>query len=270
MKGPKRELRIYRITDAGPKENEDSCFVVQHTVSLDEEMDSIPVTAALACMADGVSSQSLARFSSDFITGCVEDWYDEEGDRIFRSEATEVMENMHDLVMEIHEDLKKESDKRNISVGSTMDLAVMGKRKLFVTHVGDSRVYVYDGKDLVKVTEDQTVAQTEKVTGIRYNEVAENRKEHYLMQCMGVGDISPYQYEVNIPVTCDILLCTDGLTNRLTSYDITTELKKKQTGNDALLSLVKMARKRGEPDNITAILLRRREKPDRQAKGNRK
>ena len=45
------------------------------------------------------------------------------------------------------------------------------------------------------------------------------------------------------------------------------ELSKKQAGGDALLNMVNLAREKGESDNITAILIRRREKPDT-AKGS--
>lgn len=246
-----KELRIYKITDAGPKDNEDSCYVVQHSL-----------TTALACMADGVSSQSAARHTSSFITQYVEDFYEEEGDLIFHSDPEKVQRMMLDLVMDIHNDLLVEAEESGSTLGSTIDLAVIGKGRMFVTHVGDSRVYLYDGKNIEKITEDQTVEQAEKTTGYKYD-IEEKRKAHTLLQCLGSGEVSPYQYDVAIPVTCDILLCSDGLTNRLTNHDITTELKKKQIGSDALLALVKQARKRGESDNITAILIRRREKADK-------
>lgn len=245
------ELRIYKITDAGPKDNEDSCYVVQHSV-----------TTALACMADGVSSQNAARLTSNFITEYVEDFYEEEGNLIFRSDPDTVQKKMLELVMDIHNDLLAESETSGSALGSTIDLAVIGKRKMFVTHVGDSRVYLYDGKNIEKITEDQTVEEVEKATGIKFA-VREERKAHLLMQCLGTGEVSPYQYDVDIPITCDILLCSDGLTNRLSNHDLTTELRKKQTGKDALLNLVKKARSNGEPDNITAILIRRREKADK-------
>lgn len=254
-----KEIRIYKITDAGPKDNEDSCYVVQHTQ-----------TAALACIADGVSSQTAARHTSAFITQYVEDWYEEEGDQIFKSDSDTVQKKMLDLVMDIHNDLLIESDAGYETLGSTMDLAVIGNKKMFIIHVGDSRVYLYDRKHLQKLTEDQTVEEVEKTTGIRFNEVADNRKAHTLLQCIGTGEVSPYQYEVDIPVTCDILLCSDGLTNRLTINDITSELDKKQTGADALLAMAKKARGKGEPDNITAILIRRREKPEKQKKPSRR
>lgn len=252
-----KETRIYRITDAGPKDNEDSCYVVQHAP-----------TAALACMADGVSSQNAARKTSGFITSYVEDWYEEEGGKIFTSEPEEVKRMMNKLVLDIHSDLLAEAETTGDVLGSTMDLAIIGNRKMFVSHVGDSRVYLYDGKNIKKITEDQTVEEAEKATGYIFN-VASHRKAHTLMQCMGTGEVSPYLYEEDIPMTCDILLCSDGLTNKLSNGDLTSELKKSQTGSDALLALVKKARERGETDNITAILIRRREKAEKSTK-NRK
>ena len=254
-----KELRIYKITDAGPKDNADSCFVVQYGL-----------TAALACMADGVSSQDKASLTSSFITECVDDWFEEEGARIFSSDPDTVKDDMLRLTLDIHNDLLAMAEENpHARFGSTMDLVIIGNRKMFITHVGDSRVYLYDGHDFQKLTEDQTVEEVEKTSGVRI-EIDEKRKAHTLMQCMGAGEVDPYQYEFDVPTTCDILLCTDGLSNRLKAPDFTKELKKKQTGSDALLALVKMARDRGETDNITAILIRRREKPEKKEKKGKK
>lgn len=253
-----RDIRIYRITDAGPKGNQDACYVSEHDNG-----------KALACIADGVSGQRDGKYTAEFIADYIEDWYDEEGDQIFRSQPETLKEKMLRLVMEMHEDLIAESDSSGLQPGSTLDLAVMGGRKVFVAHVGDSRVYLFDGRSMKRITEDQTVAEVEKTTGMKFNEIAESRKAHYLMQCIGIGKINPNIYEEDIPQNCDILLCTDGLSNRLTESDMAEELRKKQTGSDALLNLVKKARNAGEGDNITAVLIRRREKPDKRQNGRR-
>ena len=250
-----RDLRIYKITDAGPKKNQDSCYVVEHDDG-----------KALACVADGVSKQKHGKHTADFITDCGEDWYDDYGDQIFSSQPEELKEKMLQLVMSMHNALIAESISKELEQGSTMDLAVMGGRKVFVAHVGDSRVYVFDGRGMKRVTTDQTVAEVEKMAGIKIDDVVERRKPHCLVQCMGVGEINPNIYEVDIPPSCDILLCTDGFSNRLSEKEMAEELRKIQTGSDALLHLVKKARDAGEGDNITAVLIRRRERPGRPAK----
>ena len=187
-----RDIRIYRITDAGPKGNQDACYVSEHDNG-----------KALACIADGVSGQRDGKYTAEFIADYIEDWYDEEGDQIFRSQPETLKEKMLRLVMEMHEDLIAESDSSGLQPGSTLDLAVMGGRKVFVAHVGDSRVYLFDGRSMKRITEDQTVAEVEKTTGMKFNEIAESRKAHYLMQCIGIGKINPNIYEEDIPQNCD-------------------------------------------------------------------
>lgn len=249
------ELRIYKITDAGPKDNEDSCYVVQHSYS-----------SVLACIADGVSSAEDARATSTFITDYVEDWYEEEGNDLFTTPPELVSGKLTSLVSDMHNDLlaqvklMKMSEKDACRFGSTVDIAVIGKRKMFIAHVGDSRVYLYDGKEVQKITDDQTAYEVEKSAGLKISDETEEKKSHLLMQCVGWGSMEPQPYEVDIPENCDILLCTDGLSNRLTPRDFKDELKKSQSGSDALLNLVTTARKRGESDNITAVLIRRRDR----------
>ena len=78
------------------------------------------------------------------------------------------------------------------------------------------------------------------------------------MQCMGTGNISPKLYTGVLPENFDILLCSDGLSNKLNEVDIKKMLKKSNSCSAALNRMIETSRQRGEEDNITGILIRRR------------
>lgn len=239
-------VRLFKISDAGPKNNEDSCYVNQ----IDNRI--------LACVADGVGGLAKGEIASGFITRCVENWFNEEGDSLPHKGVNGAKEALEALVRKINDDLLGIKAKYSYNFGSTVDIALIGDKKLLVVHIGDSRVYLFNGRQVKQITADQTLDEFEKVTGETVSGYENARKEHMLTQCMGSSQINPYLYDIDIPESMDILMCSDGLSNTLTEHDIQRELRKTQTGGEALASLVKKARENGETDNITAVLIRRR------------
>lgn len=78
------------------------------------------------------------------------------------------------------------------------------------------------------------------------------------MQCMGDKEIEPEIYVGMLPDNFDFLICSDGLSNTMSEVDIKKALKKNVSCSTTLTRMFRMARERGEKDNITGILIRRR------------
>lgn len=237
--------------DAGKKNNEDSAYLKL----LDIGQDRLIVTAVVA---DGVGGLDKGEFASLFITKSVKKWLEENAENIRSMSFQELTEDMERLTLNIHEELVAISEERNSKFGSTMTFAIIGKTKYNIVQVGDSRAYIYDGRWVSLITKDQTVAEHEKVTGTKITRIPEDRKQHTLMQCMGVGQIQPQSYTGVLPKNFDILLCSDGLSNTLLPSNIKSELKKDISCSDVLNNLITTARHRGEDDNISGILIRKR------------
>ena len=88
----------------------------------------------------------------------------------------------------------------------------------------------------------------------------ERKKDRVLTQCIGDCEIipEPATYVCSIDEEVDILLCSDGLSNKLNELNFQSQLTKTQYGKKSLNELFSLAKKRGEKDNITAVLFRRR------------
>lgn len=243
----KYEYAAAYYTDAGEKFNEDAAYV-----------DAADKTF-VAVVADGVGGARNGDEASLFITRSVKRWFEELTMTMREMSMEDMADSMKICADTIHEELLDIAEETKKEFGSTMTFAMIGKQRYSIIHIGDSRAYLYDRDKrwVTQLTKDQTVAEYERETG-KTIPLEECRKEHVLMQCMGRGSIATRYYEGNLPDNFDFLICSDGLSNTLREWDIKKELQKRGSGKDALIRLTSSARERGEKDNITSILIRRR------------
>lgn len=242
--------------DAGERNNEDSAYL---------KLDNSGVLVAV--IADGVGGLNNGEIASRYITKAIEKWFDDTLAEIKKMQIEEVLCEMKHLTYRCHEELLAISEEKEISIGSTLTFILLGKSKYGIIQVGDSRAYLYSKNFVTQITKDQTVAEYEKETGETIDRVPKERKEHVLMQCMGMGEINPVTETGNLPENFDLLLCSDGLSNTLTNGDIQKELKKRKSCTTTLNNLINLARSREEEDNITGILIRRG-KVEQKKRGN--
>ena len=241
------KIRISTRTDNNGKDNEDSLIAIRQN------------DRAVLCVADGVGGTDAGEIASRYITKTLETWLQEKdvntmGKKTTHRELTSLVTRMHEDLLAIAE------EKGGVTMGSTLTLAVVGIGKVVIENIGDSRTYVCQQGCCRQITLDQTVENYERVTGDEVDYVEEDRKAHTLMQSIGFGSRvpRPMMYEVDIAEDVDILLCSDGLSNTLGEHEIQAELQKRQSGTKVLQNLIAKAKSRGETDNITAVLYRRR------------
>lgn len=239
-------IKISHLSDPNGKNNEDSCTAIPYG------------DRAVLCIADGIGGLDAGEIASAYLTMYVEEWAKDKDFNEMGRVTT--LRELQGLIMKLHDDLLAIGEERRCHLGSTFVIAVVGITRVIICSVGDSRAYMRRDNSVKQVTKDQTVAEYERETGNIVDTLPQERKEHTLCEWLGYGKDAPvlqtYEYDIN--EAADILLCTDGLSNTLTEDDIYAQLKKRQSGDRALASLVKLAKSRGETDNITAVLFRRR------------
>ena len=138
--------------------------------------------------------------------------------------------------------------------GSTAAVAYLRANRLFVSNVGDSRVYHLRGNALRCMTYDHTRYQQLADSG--YAVIDENER-HVLTQFLGMGiqrPMSPH-FAISVPLEVGdrILLCSDGLSGTLDDAEIRTLLQEgapEQAGR----ALVRQAMDAGSLDNITVLI----------------
>jgi protein phosphatase len=142
-------------------------------------------------------------------------------------------------------------------MGTTLvAVLILGKTAYFV-NVGDSRGYLLNSSGITKITVDHSLVELMVQRGELSSEQAKAYPgKNLITRAVGTEKA----------VTCDtfrcpvhagdyFLLCTDGLTNLLADQELLFEVIHGVHTEDCCSRLVGIARDRGAPDNVTAVLI---------------
>lgn len=141
-------------------------------------------------------------------------------------------------------------------MGTTMVMAVIKNRELFIGTVGDSRVYIAGPEETRQVTKDHTVVQLMVDIGeLTAEEAASHPKRHFITRAVGVSDTVEMDFIVEKLGEKDIvLLCSDGLYNYLDPEELYETLRE-TADVGSVQNLIDVANEGGGADNITAVVM---------------
>lgn len=142
-----------------------------------------------------------------------------------------------------------EGDKNLEGMGTTICAARFSanKQRLYVGHVGDSRIYCYRNGKLRQMTTDHTM----KDLGVTGDGAA------HLSRAVGVWPVVPIDIVLGKPQPGDVyLLCSDGLTKMVTDEDILAVLRASTSPTTVVDALVNAANDHGGKDNVSVIVVR--------------
>jgi PPM family protein phosphatase len=157
---------------------------------------------------------------------------------------------------EVYEASKKNAD--NYGMGTTLIVALIHEKKLYIGHVGDSRVYLLRGNLLIRLTTDHSYIEELIKIGTLTREEAENHpKRNVITRALGCSEeIEVDLYISDIKESDLFILCTDGLTNMLEEEEISNIILENEDPETACSRLVNSANSAGGEDNITVIVIR--------------
>jgi protein phosphatase len=143
-------------------------------------------------------------------------------------------------------------------MGTTLVLSLFVDNKVVVGHIGDSRAYVLRDDELIQLTNDHSLLQEQIDSGLLTIEQAKQATyKNFVTKALGVE--TEVELEINtFPVAVGdlYLLCSDGLTDMLETYEIETTLIEQAHDLEALANtLIRKANQRGGKDNISVILI---------------
>jgi serine/threonine protein phosphatase PrpC len=139
-------------------------------------------------------------------------------------------------------------------MGTTLTALNISGSNVELLHIGDSRCYRYRDNKLEQLSYDHTVMQELLDQGrLTPEEVFDHPQRSLLTQAlMGDSGLDPILVSYEIKADDKFLLCSDGLTNLLSDYEITKIIESK-TDNDLIAALIAEVKAKGAPDNITII-----------------
>jgi serine/threonine protein phosphatase PrpC len=261
-------------TDIGQQRehNEDS-FGIQTLVKKQENPMGRSVQArGLYILCDGMGGHASGEVASGMAVETIKRYFQDnwpEGDQLPSDDC--IREAVRVANQAIYEVNQKNARSGSGRMGTTLAMMLIQNTNAVVAHVGDSRLYRLTRKrGLEQITVDHEVGQREIKRGVP-PEIAYNRHDAYqLTQALGPRDehfISPDIQFLELNEDTLFVLCSDGLSdNNLIETHWQTHLapllSSRANLDQGILQLIELANEHNGHDNITAILIRVKVRPN--------
>jgi protein phosphatase len=297
-----RQIAIATQTDQGPtrQRNEDACFPVAGTVwSLPAPQITTPAlkprgaplpSLPLVVVCDGIGGHEGGNVASGLaianVQAVLQQALPQANFGISSDVATSSGAHSHafapgalvapldqavrvanDAICQRNDQEKRQERQR---MGTTLVMAVIHAHELYLTHVGDSRVYRITHSNCHQVTLDDDLASRESRLGYAlYRYALQQPSAGALIQALGMATsamLHPNTQRFVLDEDCLFLLCSDGLSDnelvdRLWQSDLLPVLAGAMDVEVASQRLIALANQHNGHDNVTVGLIHCRVSP---------
>ncbi len=158
--------------------------------------------------------------------------------------------------LRIYEEAQGNVGKRGM--GTTVVAAFAVEGGVYLSHVGDSRIYRIRDNKIEQLTEDHSLLNDYiKMKRLSAEEIANFPHKNVIVRALGMKENVKVDTRFEVPRAGDIvLLCSDGLSGPVDDDDILAIVRSSTDLKGAVRRLIARANENGGPDNITAVLLR--------------
>ena len=165
-----------------------------------------------------------------------------------------VASSMEYANMCVYEEAQKNTELEGM--GTTLEIALIYNNKVYIGHIGDSRIYRIRKAFIRKLTQDHSYVQKLVKDGTITQEQAEKHpQKNILLKVLGCNAFIEPDVMVKGFLKDDILvMCSDGLSNMVTQDDIYKMASKDI--EQAPIELVNKANENGGFDNITVVIIK--------------
>ena len=240
-------MQAYAMTDIGKeREMNQDCYYVS------KEKNGM----RLCILADGMGGYKGGEIASRLATNAAKQYIQSKFE-----ELNSDVENIKNLIREAmnyaNNVVYLESQKNNelSQMGTTLEICIFYGNKIYLGHIGDSRIYRIRKNIIRRITTDHSYVETLVKNGkITREEAFYHPKKNMLMKALGCAKTIEPDITVKGFLKDDIILmCTDGLTNMLKEEEIYNIIK--DNVETACNKLVKRANELGGFDNISVIVV---------------
>ena len=215
-------------------------------------------------VVDGVGGQAAGERAAEFAVSAIREHIGGTDDRR-SSSVVPPAERVRQAIAAANNRIYEESqqDPKSAGMACVLTLALVEGRHVTIGHVGDSRLYLIAAGVIRKVTSDHSpVGEIEDAGDLSEEEAMSHPRRNEVFRDVG-SCLHPADDEDFIEITgCELpedaamLLCSDGLSDHLTSRRI-REIAERYTGDaeQTARNLVDAANQAGGRDNITAVFV---------------
>lgn len=153
--------------------------------------------------------------------------------------------------------MKACQDSDCLGMGTTLVAALISGKEAYLINIGDSRAYHISQGRITQITRDHSLVADMIMRGdITAQEARIHPGKNLITRAVGTETDVESDFFVEKLASGDIiLLCSDGLTNVLTDEEILDKLYEASAADEACRLLLKLAKARGAPDNVTAVIV---------------
>lgn len=242
-------MRAFAKTDIGKAREMNQDFIY-----VSEEINGM----RLCILADGMGGYNGGEIASKLATNSAK--YYIEGNFGAIVPTLENIENLIRKAMNYANEVVYEKSKENEELeqmGTTLEICIMYGNKVYIGHIGDSRIYRIRNNIIRRITTDHSYVETLVKDGtITREEAFSHPKKNMLIKALGcAGEIEPDITAKGFLPGDKILMCSDGLTNMLKEDEIYNIVE--ENIEEACNKLVEKANEQGGYDNISVIIVER-------------
>ena len=205
----------------------------------------------LFVVADGMGGHNAGEYAS---------WYTVETlvQLIRESKEQNLYEILAQSIQEVNQRLIRKSyeEDRLRGMGTTLTLATVVDKTLYVVNIGDSRTYLINEQEIRQISQDHSLVKEMVREGIfeRGSEQYQLKK-NIITKAIGVElALRPDFFEVELKENEHLLLCSDGLTNMVEDSEIWKIVEQPIYIEERVHQLIEMANTNGGKDNIAIVL----------------
>jgi PPM family protein phosphatase len=235
--------------------NEDACFV-------DAER-------GLFIVSDGMGGALGGEVASKIVVEALPAMITERIARITESSNASIHACLSDAIRDLSQRVLNVATARIElrGMGATVVLVLIRDGKAHIANMGDSRAYLLRNERLAQLTADHSIVAILVQRGdITPEEAKTHPARSQLSRVVGMqGDGYPDVRTIKLRNNDRLMLCSDGLTNMLTSRTIAGLLRKHDNPSEACSALVNAANEAGGRDNISVVVISWKDEVDKAA-----
>lgn len=269
-------MKLHRLDEAGQTHvgrqrthNEDHFSAETDLYRINSPSGSTLTAKGLYILCDGMGGHAGGEIASAIAVNILRDYFAVHWKQDLPDETT-IKEGIFQANQAIYERNEAEDRTGNARMGTTLVMVLLAENQAVVAHVGDSRLYSYTRQGLKQVTVDHEVGQREIARGTDPAEAYARPDAYQLTQALGprsCDSVSPSISSLYLNKDTLLLLCSDGLSdnNLLTTHTdthIKPLLRSRTDLDEGVANLIDLANECNGHDNITAITIRIKMRPN--------
>jgi len=210
----------------------------------------------LAVIADGMGGHQAGDVASQLANDLIKDRWQQQTAIKSQDEAEKWLSLS---IEEVNKSIYEHSlhNKECEGMGTTIVLAICLHEFLTVAHVGDSRGYLLNNNSFKQITEDHSLVNELVRSGqISQEDAEQHPRKNIIIKAMGTeANVKEDMLSVEWVEGDRLLLCSDGLSDKLNEQEIASYLRSEEMLNETGQKMINLANERGGEDNISLILL---------------